>query len=118
MIQTGASTYFFQGIFMKTKIALDAVYAASSNVVVREIENDVIIIPVVSGDDDAENEPYFLNSTGQVIWQRLDGKRSLKKIVNDLTAEFKTSGQVIKKDVIGFAEKLLKRKMIIEVSRT
>jgi hypothetical protein len=100
---------------MKTKIKLDAVYAASRDVVVREVEREMIIIPFASGVDDSENEPYFLNATGQVIWQRLDGRRSLKDIVKDLAAEFNTPVKVIEKDVIGFVEKLLMKKMLIEV---
>jgi len=42
---------------MKTKIASDAVYTASDNVVVRLVENDIILFSVVSGEDDADNEP-------------------------------------------------------------
>ena len=103
---------------MKTKIKLDARYAASGDVVVRKVERDVIILPFASGVDDAENEPYFLNATGQIIWRRLDGRRSLKEIVADLAAEFKAPIKVIEKDVIEFVEKLLRRKMLREVCGT
>ena len=103
---------------MKTKIQLGASYTASSDVVVRKVENEMIIIPFASGADDAENEPYFLNTTGQVIWQRLDGRRSLKDIVKDLAAEFNAPVKVIKKDVIVFMENLLMRKMLVKVSET
>jgi len=103
---------------MKTKNKLDAVYAASRNVVVREVEREIIVIPFASGEDDAENEPYFLNTTGQVIWQRLDGRKRLQDIVKDLATEFKTPVKIIEKDVIGFVEKLLTRKMLVEISGT
>lgn len=103
---------------MKTKIKLDAVYVASGDVVVREVESEMIIIPFASGVNDSENEPCFLNATGQIIWQRLNGRRNLKDIVKDLAAEFKAPVKVIEKDVIGFVEKLLMRNMLIEVSGT
>ena len=103
---------------MKTKIKPDAVYAASGDVVVRKVESEMIVIPFASGVDDSENEPYFLNTTGQVIWQSLDGKRSLKNIAKDLSTEFKTPVKVIEKDIIEFVEKLLMRKMLIEVPKT
>lgn len=103
---------------MKTKVKLDAVYTASSDVVVREVESEMIIIPFASGVDDSENEPYFLNTTGHIIWQRLDGRRSLKNVVRDLAAEFNTPAKIIEKDVIGFVEKLLMRKMLVEVSKS
>ena len=101
---------------MKRKITLDTVYKVSGDVVVREVENEIIIIPFASGFHDSENEPYILNTTGQAIWQKLNGRRSLKDIVKDLAAEFKAPVKVIEKDVIGFVEKLLIRKMLIEVS--
>ena len=97
---------------MKTQITLDAVYEASGDVVVREVENEIIIIPFASGFDDTENEPYILNTTGQAIWHKLNGRRSLKDIVKDLAAEFNAPAKVIEKDVIGFVEKLLIRKML------
>jgi len=87
---------------MKTQVILDAVYAASSNVVVREIQDEIIILPFASGIDDTENEPYILNTTGQVVWQRLDGIKRIKDIVADLAAEFDTPAGVIEKDVIAF----------------
>ena len=100
---------------MKAKIKLDALYKASNNVVVRKVEEEMIIIPFASGVNDAEGEPYFLNATGQIIWQRLNGRRRLKDIVQDLATEFETPEKVIKKDVIVFVEKLLIRKMLVEV---
>jgi len=103
---------------MKAKINMGAVYAASGDVVVREVENEMIIIPFASGIDDSENEPYFLNTTGQIIWQRLDGRKSLIDIVKDLATEYKAPVKVIEKDVIGFVKKLMMRKMLVEISGT
>ena len=102
---------------MKTKIETDAVYTASDNVVVRLVENDIILFSVASGEDAAENEPYFLNTTGRIIWQRLDGRKSLKDIAKDLAAEFKAPVKVIEKDVIGFVEGLINRKLLVKVSK-
>ncbi len=103
---------------MKIKIKPGAVYAASGDVVVRKVGREMIIIPFASGADDSENEPYFLNATGQVIWRRLDGRRSLKEIAEDLAGEFKAPVNVIEKDVIDFVEKLLARKMLVKASQT
>lgn len=102
---------------MKTKNTLDAVYAASNDIVVREIEDEIIIFPYASGTGATENEPYFLNTTGQAIWQKLDGRRSLKGIVADLAAEFKAPARVIENDVTEFVKKLIKRKLLFKVSK-
>jgi hypothetical protein len=118
LIQAGTGMHFFQGYFMKSKNPLDAVYAASSDIVVREIEDEIILFPYESGTDDTENEPYFLNATGQVIWQKLDGRRSLKDIMANLATEFKTPAAVIKKDATEFVKKLIQRKLLFKVSKT
>lgn len=103
---------------MKTKITLDAVYKASDDVVVREIEDVLVIIPFVTKNDDTKYEPFIFNTTGQAVLKRLNGKRSLKNVVAALAAEFKIPARVIEKDVTGFVRKLLKRKMLVEVLRT
>jgi hypothetical protein len=100
---------------MKTKIPLDAVYKASDNVVVREVEDLIIIIPLKSDADNTETKPFILNATGQAVWKKLDGRKKIKNIVAALAAEFKMPAGVIEKDVTGFVRKLLKRKMLIEV---
>ena len=100
---------------MKTQVTLDATYVASEHVVTREIEDEVIIIPFGSGGDDTEKSPYTLNQTGQAVWQRLDGSRSLKEIVVDLTAEFNGNDREIETDVLGLVEELLKKRLLVEV---
>lgn len=76
----------------------------------------MIVIPFASGVDDSENEPFFLNETGQIIWHRLNGRKTLKEIALDLATEFEAPVRVIEKDVSEFAEKLLARKMLVCVS--
>ena len=63
---------------MATQLNLDAVCACSENVVARTIEGEVVIIPLVAGIGDEEDELYTLNETGQAIWQQLDGHRTLE----------------------------------------
>jgi hypothetical protein len=107
---------YFSRTFMKTKITLDSVYKVSNDVVMREVEDVIIIIPIEFDTDDTKNEPYILNMTGHAIWQKFNGKRSLKDIVADLSAEFKVPGKDIEKDVIGFVRKLLDKKFLVKIS--
>ena len=51
------------------ELMLDAKCTPSEDVVAREIEGDVIIVPLVSGIGDEDDELYTLNPTGQAIWQ-------------------------------------------------
>ena len=99
---------------METKINIKNVYKPSEDVVARDIQGELIIVPIASGVGDLEDEIFTLNETGRLIWDRLDGKRSLKDIAGELSAEFESSAGEIEKDVLGLAQELLKRRMLVE----
>lgn len=96
------------------KIRMDAAYVPSEDVVAREIEGELIIVPLTSGIGDMEDELYTLNETGREIWRRLDGKRTLDDTARDLSAEYESDAAEVRNDVLGLAEELLKRRMIVE----
>ena len=96
---------------------LDAIYAPSQDVVCRELERELIIVPLVSGIGDMEEELFTLNESGRAIWGRLDGKRSLKDVMEELSAEFEFPTAQLQRDLIEFMEELLRRRMVVEVSR-
>jgi hypothetical protein len=102
---------------VKAKVHLSKIYVPSGDVVAREIEGELIIVPLVSGIGDIEDELFTMNETGKAIWNKLDGKKSLKKVVEELSEEFEASAAEIKKDVAGLVEELLKRRMVIESPR-
>ena len=62
-------------------IALEDTYKPSDDVVAREIEGDLSIVPLVAGSGDVEDELFTLNDTGKAIWDKLDGQRSLADVV-------------------------------------
>lgn len=102
---------------MEAKVSLESIYAISEDVVSREIEGEILIVPIVSGIGDMEDELFNLNETGKAIWQRLDGQKSLKEVVEGLSEEFEATEVEIEQDVKGFVEELLKRGMIVDVSK-
>ena len=99
---------------MDTKVALDKVYVPSEDVVAREIEGELIIVPLVAGIGDMEDELFTLNDTGKDIWRHLDGKTPLGALVKSLAAEYSAKPGEIEQDVVGLVEELVKRKMLIE----
>jgi hypothetical protein len=101
-------------VLVKAKVHLNKIYVHSEDVVAREIEGELIIVPLVSGIGDIEDELFAMNETGKAIWNKLDGKRSLKKVVKELSEEFEALAGEIEKDVIGIVEELLKRRMLVE----
>ena len=102
---------------MPIKVAIDSVYVLSEDIVSREIEGELIIVPLVSGIGDMEDELFTLNEAGKAIWGRLDGQKNLKNIVEEISEEFQAPEGEIEKDVIGLVEELLKRRMVVEVPK-
>jgi len=101
---------------MEAKLNLGATYMPSGDVVAREIEGELIIVPLTSGIGDMEDELFTLNETGRAIWDRLDGKKNLKEIVAELRNEFEDEAGEIEQDVVGLTAELLNRKMLVEVT--
>jgi hypothetical protein len=99
---------------MENLIDLDSAYAPSEEVVAREIEGEIIIVPLVAGIGDLEDELYTLNETGRAVWQRLDGLRPLRTVVSELAAEFDGPAETIERDVVGLVDELVRRKMVVK----
>jgi hypothetical protein len=98
---------------MENPIDLDTAYAPSEDVVAREIEGEIIIVPLTSGMGDMEDELYTLNDTGRAIWAKLDGLKPLRAVVSELAAEFDAPLEVIEQDAVGLLEELARRKMVV-----
>ena len=101
---------------MEVKADLDAIYIPSEDIVAREIEEELLIVPLVSGIGDMEDELFTINETGKVIWRQLDGQKTLKEIAAELSEEFEAPAGEIVEDVTGFVEELLRRGMLVEAT--
>jgi hypothetical protein len=93
-------------------IRLGQTYVPSDDVVAREIEGELIIVPMVAGVGDMEDELFSLNDTGKDIWRRLDGKTTLAEVARALTAEYDAPPGEIEGDVLGLVGELVRRKML------
>lgn len=102
---------------MEVKVGINTIYAPSEDVVVRNVHGELIIIPITSGIGDAEGEIFTLNETGQAVWSKLDGKRSLKDVAGELASDFEGSVKGIEKDVVGIVKELVKRRMLVKSGR-
>ena len=94
---------------MEIQVAMNTVCVPSEDVVAREIEGEIIIVPLVAGIGDVEDELYTLNETGQAIWQQLDGEKSLGQVIQVLQQEYSAPPEELEADVLGFAEELTRR---------
>ena len=97
------------------EIKLDAVYAPSEDIVARSIEGELIIVPLVAGIGDLEDELYSLNETGKAIWDKLDGRKTLREVLGELLADFDAPDEEIQRDLLGLVEELVRRRILVEV---
>jgi hypothetical protein len=97
---------------MKSK--LSTIYRKSDGIVAREISGELIIIPISSGVGDMGNELYALDETAKEIWARIDGKNTLGEIIDILEELYNAPAGVIREDVMGLVEEILKRGFVTE----
>ena len=98
---------------MTNTLSLDMICAPSEDVVARKIEGEIVIVPLASGIGDAEDELYSLNETGQAIWKRLDGTRTLGAVVDTIAQEFDTPRAELEADVLGFCGEMVRRGILV-----
>ncbi|MCF7810395.1 PqqD family protein [bacterium] len=97
-------------------IDLNTKYRITDDVVAREIEGELIIVPLTSGIGDLEDELFTLNETGRSIWAKLDGSHTLKQVIESLNQDFQDSSGSVEGDVVGFVKELIRMKMVITAS--
>jgi len=96
-----------------TEIRMEAAYIPSEDVVAREIEGELIIVPLAAGIGDTDDELYTMNETGKALWARLDGKRTLREIARGLAEEYEAPPGEIEEDVRGLVAELVRRRMLV-----
>jgi hypothetical protein len=99
-----------------SKVHLNGIYILSEEIVAREIEGELIIVPLTAGFGDMEDELYTLNDTGRAIWRLFDGQRDLSTVVAILLDEFSAPAAEIEADVVGLVTELVKRRMLVEAT--
>ncbi|MDD5155135.1 MAG: PqqD family protein [Candidatus Omnitrophica bacterium] len=102
---------------MEIKASLNSIYKPSEDVVTRDIQGEFIIVPITSGIGDLEGEIFSLNKHGRAIWDKLDGKKTIKDIAKELSLDFDGAPEDIEKDVLGLTQELLKKKMLVEAGK-
>ena len=94
-------------------LSKESIPIKSEDIVSREIEGELLIVPIASGIGDMEDELYTLNETGKEIWNLIDGKRNLDAIATDLSSRYDSQKDEITRDVIGITSELLDRRILL-----
>ncbi len=96
------------------KTAMDKVYKPSDDVVAREIDGEIILVPLAAGMGDLEDELYTLNPTGAAVWRMLNGERSLGSIAAALAKKHRAAPATVRRDILGLVGELSRRRMVTE----
>lgn len=99
---------------MSKDVQLQTVYLPSPDIVARDIEGELIIVPLTAGIGDMEDELYTLNETGRAVWQRLDGRRTLRAVAEALVTDYEAPVDEIERDVLGLVAELAQRGILVE----
>lgn len=93
-------------------MVLKKVFKKSKEIAERDIEGQVIIMPLHRASKDI-NCIYTLNETAAAAWKLIDGKHSLGQIKEALFFEFDVDDAVLKKELTNFIKDLTSIKAII-----
>ncbi len=98
---------------MESTIDLSLQYIPSENIVARDFEGELLIVPINAGLEGEENALFTFNETGRIVWDRLDGDHSVEDLIGELAAEYGTPSDEIETDVVGLMNELLKRRIVV-----
>ncbi|MDA8239680.1 MAG: pyrroloquinoline quinone biosynthesis peptide chaperone PqqD [Nitrospiraceae bacterium] len=96
---------YFGALYYLMPLSLESVPRRSSKVVFRKIENEYILVPLLSTTEEAESI-FNLNEIGAVIWEKVDGGKSIAGIIDELCREYDADADTIRKDVYAFINDL------------
>ncbi len=92
------------------------VYEKTGSLVTRRIAGELILVPI-SGDLANLQRIFTLTPVAEFIWERLDKKRDLIGIRDDVVARFDVESSQADADIFAFIEKLINARLIKEVEK-
>lgn len=97
-------------------INLETIYKKKEGLLEKEIEDELVIITIDDDISDIDSTIYTLNETGKMIWNTIDGKKSLKEIIRSAGQEYNVSEAQLEKELIQLICEFLTKKLIYEYS--
>lgn len=90
----------------------NSVCEISEKIVVREIGEELILVPLFAGVGDLENQIFALEGTAKQIWRKIDGVKNVSQIVEELEQEYEGEHREILEDVMGLISEIEKRQFV------
>ena len=84
------------------------VVKVSENIVIREIQGEMLLVPITGGIGDSEDKMFTANECAREILSHTDGKKTVDGIIGEICSEYNPKDhELIKKDVAGFIAELV-----------
>ena|ERR1700690_2139165 len=96
-------------------LADNARYIRNREVVSRQIEGELIIVPIRSGVGDL-NSLYTLNSVGSVLWEYMTESHTFAEMVCRVCEEFDVTTIQAREDIEDFLNSLVEEKLVQSVA--
>ena len=91
------------------------VFMRNSDVISRKIAGELFLVPVKGKIADMENI-FALTAVAEYIWDRLDGRKSLNEILNNVVDRFDVEQEQAESDIREFIMELMGAGLITEES--
>jgi len=91
------------------------VFIRNSDVISRKIAGELFLVPVKGKMADMENI-FALTAVAEYIWDRLDGRKSLNEILNNVVDRFDVEQEQAESDIREFIMELMGAGLITEES--
>lgn len=93
---------------------MNSILQRSKNIVFRKIEGEYVLLPMAASSEDVEYI-YNLNEIGGSIWEKIDGKKTVKDILRELYNEYEGDRENIKREAAEFLLDLKESGLIDEL---
>jgi hypothetical protein len=96
-------------------VQADARFIRNREVVSRQIEGELVIVPIRRGVGDL-NSLYTLNSVGSILWEFMTESHTVPEMVNRVCDEFEVTSMQAQADIQEFLGSMLEEKLIQPVA--
>jgi hypothetical protein len=96
-------------------VQADARFIRNREVVSRQIEGELVIVPIRRGVGDL-NSLYTLNSVGSILWEFMTESHTVPEMVNRVCDEFEVTSMQAQADIREFLGSMLEEKLIQPVA--
>ena len=88
-------------------VDLNLIFSRSPSIVTRKTGNEYVLVPIANNIADMDSV-YTLNDTGAFLWEQIDGKKSVKDLIDAMISEYDVDNETAESDVFSFIEEMSK----------